>query len=316
VAPAPAESNRGRRPPLRALGSSEARLLPLCTFPPPGSEIALAVSGGADSLALLALAAGAGCRPTAYHVDHGLRPDSACEADVVRAAAERFAAGFVAKTVTVPPGPNLEARARAARQRALPPDTATGHTADDQAETMLINMLRGAATDGLASMRPGPRHPILGIRRADTRRLCSELGLDPVEDPSNADMGYLRNRLRHDLLPELCDAAGRDLVPLLCRQTRHFAEESDFLDELAGAVDPTDAAALTNAPVVLARRAVRRWLRAVDPDRYPPDSAAVERVLRVAGKEVLACEVGGGRRVRRSAGRLVIEPGSGAPPKR
>jgi len=283
-------------------------LVARCTFPPAGTEVGLAVSGGPDSLALLALAAEAGCKPVAYHVDHGLRPGSADEAAVVREAAERFGAGFVSLRVSVAPGPNLEARARMARFGALPREVATGHTADDQAETVLLNTLRGAGPDGLAGMRPGPRHPILAIRRAETHQLCSDLALPTVSDPSNADVSLLRNRVRHEVLPTLSALSGRDLVPLLARQAQHFAEESELLDGLALRLDPTDAAGLTAAPPVLARRAVRRWLRELDAEGHPPDSATVARVLNVAAKAALACEVGGGRRIRRSAGRLVLEP--------
>lgn len=291
-----------------AMVTSVSRLVARCTFPPAGIEIALAVSGGPDSLALLALAAEAGCRPVAYHVDHGLRPGSAEEAPVVQAAAERFGAGFVSLRVSVAPGPNLEARARAARFGALPEGVATGHTADDQAETVLLNTLRGAGPDGLAGMRRGPRHPILAIRRTETHQLCSELALQVVHDPSNADVGLLRNRVRHEVLPVLSAIAGRDLVPLLARQAQHFADESELLDVLALALDPTDATGLAAAAPVLARRAVRRWLREADAEGHPPDSATVERVLQVASKRALACEIAGGRRVRRSAGRLLLEP--------
>jgi tRNA(Ile)-lysidine synthase len=284
-----------------------AELLARCNFPAAGSDVALAVSGGADSLALLVLAATSGCHAVAYHVDHGLRPGSGSEAYVVRGAAERFGTGFVSVQVCVAPGPNLEARARSARSAALPPDAATGHTADDQAETVLLNLLRGSGPDGLAGMRRGPRHPILALRRSETRLLCSSLALVPVEDPSNTDMAHLRNRVRHEVLPSLCAVAQRDLVPVLARQAAHFADESDLLDTLAAAIDPTDAKALVAAPAVLARRAVRRWLRAADPEDHPPDSATVERVLDVASMRSRACEVGAGQRVRRSAGRLGLE---------
>ncbi len=288
-----------------------AGLLRRCTFPPGGTEVSLAVSGGADSLALLALAAAAGCRPTAFHVDHGLREGSAGEAEVVREAAERFGAGFGALRVELEPGPNLEARARLARYSVLPAGVATGHTADDQAETILLNLVRGAGPDGFAGMRPGPMHPLLALRRSETRALCASLGLRVVEDPSNTELGYLRNQVRLRALPALCALARRDLVPVIARQARHFASEGDFLEELAGAIDPTDAKALAAAPPVLARRAVRRWLRTVDPEGHPPDSATVDRVLEVAALRAAACEIGGGRRVRRSGGRLFLEP-SGA----
>ena len=109
--------------------------------------------------------------------------------------------------MSVAPGPNLEARARAARFAVLPADVATGHTMDDQAETILVNLLRGAGADGLAGMAPGRRHPLLGLRRLETHALCAEVGLEPVCDPSNADPAFVRNRVRHELLP-LCARGG------------------------------------------------------------------------------------------------------------
>ena len=130
------------------------------------------MSGGADSLALLALASAAKCVVTAVHVDHGLRPGSHTEAAVVAAAAERFGAAFDARRAPVDPGPNLEARAREARYAVLPKDALTGHTADDQAETVLLNLLRGAGLDGLAGMTAA-RHPLLRVRRARNPRAVS-----------------------------------------------------------------------------------------------------------------------------------------------
>jgi tRNA(Ile)-lysidine synthase len=257
------------------------------------------VSGGADSLALLALATSAGCAATAVHVDHGLRSGSVAEADVVAEAAARFGAGFRSVRVDVPPGPNLEARARAARYAALPPDVLTGHTADDQAETVLLNLLRGAGTSGLAGMRRD-RRPLLDLRRAETAALCAELGLAPVEDPTNASLAWRRNRVRHQLLPLLDDIAARDVVPVLARQADLLRDEDDLLDDLAAVIDVTDARALSAAPEALARRAVRRWLT-VD---HPPDAATVDRVLAVAAGASRACDVGRGRRVERNAMRL------------
>lgn len=250
------------------------------------------------------LATAAGCAVTAHHVDHGLRPGSADEAGVVAAAAERFGAAFVAHRVALAPGPNLEARARDARRAVLPEGVATGHTADDQAETVLLNLLRGAGLDGLAGMRPGPAKPLLALRRAETRALCAGAGLEPVADPSNADPAFLRNRVRHELLPLLDHLAGRDVVAVLARQAGVLRDEADLLDELASAVDPADSRAVAALPPALARRVVRRLLAG----EHPPDGATVERVLAVARHEVAACEVGGGRSVRRTAGRLRVEP--------
>ncbi len=287
-------------------GPGVDELLGRCTFPPPGTALVCAVSGGPDSLALLVLACAAGAAVTAVHVDHGLRPGSAGEAEVVAAAAARFGAAFRSETAVVEDGPNLEARARAARRAAVGPGAATGHTMDDQAETVLLNLLRGAGLDGLAGMRAGPGHPILGLRRAETGALCHDLGLDPVRDLSNSDRRFRRNRVREELLPLCCAVAGRDVVPVLARQAGLLAAEGDLLDELAGAIDPSDGAALAAAPGPLARRATRRWLRHDGP--HPPDAAAVERVLGVARGEVRATDVAPGRRVRRSHGRLSVAP--------
>jgi len=268
-------------------------------------------------LALLVLAVSAGCRVTAVHVDHGLRPASASEALVVADAAARFGAGFRSERVEVAPGPNQEARARAARQAILPEGAATGHTADDQAETMLLNLVRGAGRDGLAGMRPGPTKPILALRRSETHALCTELGLEPVVDPSNLDPGLRRNRVRHELLPLLDSIAQRDVVAVLVRQAGLWRDEAELLDGLASSLDSHDGPALAAAPPALARRAVRRLVQSSPPgdsadgpsDAHPPGAAAVERILRVARRQAVACEVAGGIRVRRSGGRLHVERG-------
>lgn len=281
-----------------------AELLARCPFPPSGTEVSCAVSGGPDSLALLALAVAAGAKVTAVHVDHGLRAGSDTEAEVVAAAARRLGAAFRAERAVVPPGPNLEARARAARYGVLPPGVLTGHTADDQAETVLLNLLRGAALDGLAGYRPEQR-PLRHLRRRDTHELCRRLGLDVVTDPTNTDLRFRRNRVRHELLPLLEAIAERDVVEVLARQADLIGADVALLDELAGALDPTDARALAVAPEALARRAVRRWLRH-GPEQHPPSSASVERVLAVARGTAVACQVEGGRTVRRSQGRLAL----------
>ena len=297
-----------------------AEALAHCTFPGPGSRLVCAVSGGPDSLALLVLATAAGCAVEAVHVDHGLREGSAAEADVVRSAARDFGARFSSRRVSVAPGPNLEARARAARYGALPADVATGHTMDDQAETVVCNLVRGSGLDGLAAMRPGPTHPMLGVRRTQTEGICAALGLVAVRDPSNDDPRHLRNRVRHELLPLWAAVAGRDPVPLLARHAAVAGDDADLLDALAAAIvaDPSDARSLSSVPLAVRRRAVRRWLRqagatpvsggrAGGDGRHPPSLAEVTRVLAVAGGDAVATELAGGVRVRRSGGRLAVE---------
>jgi tRNA(Ile)-lysidine synthase len=321
--------------PARPDGTSDliAALLARCQFPPSrtsGSahdQLVLAVSGGRDSLALLILAAHTGRRVVAIHVDHGLRPGGVEEAAAVAAAAARYGAGFESRTVSVAPGPDLEARARRARYQTLPPGVLTGHTMDDQAETVLLAVLRGAALDGLVGMRPTrsspgpsplrraglegwPVRPLLGLRRRETAALCTSAGLDPVVDPTNDDPRFRRNRVRAEVLPLLSEVAGRDLVPVLARQADLLAEDACLLESLSAAIDPTDARRLARAPVPLARRAVRRWLRTAetgaDSECHPPSASEVARVLEVAAGAVRACELAGGRRVERHAGRLHV----------
>lgn len=288
----------------------EVALLARCSYPPAGTAVACAFSGGADSVALVVLAVAAGCVVRAVHVDHGLRPESSDDARAAVGLANCIGVPCDVVTVHVTQGPNLEARARVARHEALPPGVLLGHTADDRAETLLINLLRGAGLDGLAAMGPAPNRPILALRRAETRALCAERGLEPVHDRSNDDRRFVRNRVRAELLPLMDDIAGRDVGALLVRTAEVLADDAAALTAAADGLDPTDARALAAAAPALARRAIRRWLVTVTVG-YPPDRAAVERVRRVAAGERLACELSGGIRVERHHQRLrVVTPGA------
>ena len=237
----------------------------------------------------------------------------------MRAIASQLGAQFRAARVEIDAGPNLEARAREARYAAL--DAArvdvgadvvlVGHTADDQAETVLLNVLRGSAAAGLAGM--APRHgrvvrPLLAVRRHDTRALCDALGCAVLSDPMNDDRTFRRVAIRHDVLPLLSSLAERDLVPVLARQAEILRSDAEYLDALAADAwpdaDGARAAALAVLPPPLARRAVRRWVGAP-----PPSMAEVERVLAVARGDTRATELAGGRAVRRSAGQLVLTVG-------
>lgn len=279
-----------------------AELLAQCTFPPSATPVSCAVSGGADSMALLVLAVNHGLHVTAHHVNHSLRHDSDADVELVSSLAQQLGVDVVTHRVSVEHGANLEARARSARYGVLPSDIMTGHTADDQAETMLINLMRGAATQGLSAMTPGICRPLLQLRRTDTHALCAELDISVVHDHTNDDTSYLRNNIRHNLLPAMNTMSQRDLVPILTRAANVMRDDNELLDLLAAALDPTDAVALTAAPIALARRALRTWLS----HPYPPDQATIERVLMVASGARLACDIGGGREIRRSKQRLVL----------
>lgn len=288
------------------MSAETSDLLARCTFPPAGTAVDCAVSGGPDSLALLVLGAEAGCRVTAWHVDHGLRSGSADEANVVAQAAARWDAAFEARTAHCQPGPNLEARARAARYEVLPPAVLTGHTADDQAETVLLNLIRGAGPDGLAGIDPS-RRPLLDLRRTETQALCDAVGLEPVQDPSNLDPAHRRNRIRHELLPLLCDIAQRDVVPIIARSAGLMGGIRDLLEDLAAAIDPTDAKAVAQASEPLAQMALRRWIQQETNAEHPPDAAAIERVMAVVRNEARSTEIGGGWSVTRSSQRLGLQ---------
>ena len=282
-------------------------LLACCRFPPPGEALDLAVSGGPDSVALAALAAMAGVRGSIWHVDHGLRSTSADEAGAVEEFAGVLGMPFHLVRDPVPSGPNLEARARALRRDRIPAGAATGHTMDDQAETVLINLARGAGPRGLAGMRPGPSKPLLGIRRADTEAICAALGLTPIRDPSNQSPDFVRNRVRHELLPLLGEIAKRDPIPILARSAAVFRAEDDLLDFQASELDAGDAAALAAAARPLRMRALRRAVSAIS--GYPPDRASLERLeeLIVRGGR-FRLRLSGGVEVQGVRGKIVYRP--------
>ena len=134
-------------------------LLARCSFPTEGAAVTCAVSGGPDSMAMLALAVAAACRPHAVYIDHGLRPGGKEEAALVKAGADAARGVLRSHLGNRRPGPDLEARARYARYAVLPEGCMVGHTADDQAETLLLNLLRGAGLDGLSGMQAAGRCP-------------------------------------------------------------------------------------------------------------------------------------------------------------
>jgi tRNA(Ile)-lysidine synthase len=280
-----------------------------------GTSVVVACSGGPDSLALLALTAAADIAVEAVHVDHGLRDGTASDFAVVADAAGALGVRARSVRIDVGSGGNLEARARDARYAAL--DAArveagaalvlVGHTADDQAETVLLNLLRGAATAGLAAMREVHGtivRPLLGLRRADTTEICARLRFVPVVDPMNSDGRFRRVWLRREVIPTLEAGAGRDLPALLARQAEVLRDETDLLESLAtlalaDAGDPPRIAVLAALDPALARRAVRQWLGG-----RPASLATVDAVLAVVRGERRAVEVPGGARVVRRGGRL------------
>ncbi|HEY1906059.1 MAG TPA: tRNA lysidine(34) synthetase TilS [Myxococcaceae bacterium] len=300
----------------------------------------MAVSGGVDSLALLLSASEvAGGRLGVASLDHGLRPESADEVARVGELARSLGVPFHRESLGLQPGPGMEERARKARYAALDriarehgyAAIATAHTADDQAETLLMRLSRGAALRGAASIRAdGPRilRPLLGVRRAQTEARVAAAGLQPVRDPSNADPGLFRSRVRHAVLPVLREAAGPGVVERLARFARSAAEDEELLSALAAqALDRVrdgaglDAVAVRALPWPIRARVLRTWLEAQGhpvSDRLLRDVAdAIERGARTGlpGRAVLATEGGWVRVPPRDAARPpeVRELGAGIP---
>ena len=244
----------------------------------PGADHwAVALSGGADSLALTAAAAA--LRPTvALIVDHGLQPESAQVAADARAQA--LALGCVAARVlcvSVGTAGGPEAAARAARYAAL--DDARGgaavllgHTLDDQAETVLLGLGRGSGPRSLAGMRrydPPWCRPLLAVRREVTRQTCAELGLRPWTDPHNSDPRFTRSRLRNEVLPLLEEVLGGGVAGALARTATALRENTELIDALAAQALPAAAdgadlnvAALQPLPGPVRRTVIRAWLLA------------------------------------------------------
>ena len=209
----------------------------------------MACSGGADSLALAAAAAHVGTR--AVHglvVDHGLQPGSAAQAAAACAALAGLGVDARVAAVTVTEaGDGPEAAARRARYAALREESTAwggapvllGHTLDDQAETVLLGLGRGSGARSLAGMRawdPPWCRPLLGVRRAVTRAACAEAGLEPWEDPHNADPRYTRVRLRREVLPLLEDVLAGGVAEALARTAGQLADDDAALDATASEV--------------------------------------------------------------------------------
>ncbi|MGW1059575.1 tRNA lysidine(34) synthetase TilS [Micromonospora rubida] len=236
--------------------------------------VLVACSGGADSLALAAatafVAPRLGRRAGLVTVDHALQAGSDQRAAAV--AAWAAGAGFTpAEAVRVdvagrPGGP--EAAARQARYQALVEAARrhgaaallTGHTRDDQAETVLLALARGAGPRGLAGMPPRRDlsgvpllRPLLDVTREQTRKACAALGLTPWDDPHNTDPSYARSRVRADVLPALVRALGPAVLDNLARTARLVAADTAALDALAAAaLAPPDPAVLADPAAALA----------------------------------------------------------------
>jgi tRNA(Ile)-lysidine synthase len=272
---------RGAPPPV--LIARVRRTLRERALVPRGSRVLCACSGGPDSAGMLAcLARLAGEQSfvlEAASVDHGLRAEAAEDVAIARSQAERLGLPFHALKIQVAPGSSLQARARELRYAALSElatriaasRIAVGHTRDDQAETVLARVLRGAGLRGLAGIRParddGVVRPLIDCRRLDVHRLARECFTRIANDRSNADPRFERVRIRSHALP-LLEAEDRALV----RHLTWIADDAraciELVDALADAalaralIDEKSLAisALAKEPAPVRHAALRTWI--------------------------------------------------------
>ena len=298
----------------------------------PGETVVVACSGGADSLALLAAtvfeARRAGWRVVGATVDHGLQEGSAPHADRVVA---QMAGLGVDETVVVrvsvdPGGRGVEAAAREARYAVLAEVAARlesrvvllGHTLDDQAETVLLGLVRGSGGRSIAGMRHAFdefRRPFLEVTRAQTEAACAAEGIEPWEDPHNTDPRFTRARVRHGVLPVLEEQLGPGVAAALARTADSLQADLAALDEAADealaaatAEDGLRVAELARRPLAIRTRALRlAALAAGSPasELFRVHVLAMDDLLSGAGNR--SVDLPGHLRCGRRGDRLVLE---------
>jgi tRNA(Ile)-lysidine synthase len=282
----------------------------------PGDLVLVACSGGPDSVCLLYslwhLRRLFKIRLAVFHFDHRLRPDSAKDAAYVRRLTERLKLPFHLRTAEDRPkkGVSVEAWATVARMNAANDirreiggkAIAEGHTLDDQAETVLLNLIRGSGLEGIAGIDPGRGEhtrlvqPLFDVERADVEAFCRALHLRPRRDPMNADRRYLRAAIRGEVLPLLERATGRGVSRAIARTADLLRADGDELkagaviayrdtvDGDRGADVRFDAAKLRALPPTVASRVIRLAVYNVLSTEWaaPWSKNAIEAVLDLA----------------------------------
>ena len=283
----------------------------------PGQRVAVAVSGGADSVCLLhALIELGGLKLAVLHVDHRLRgEESRGDVEFVRELAARFGLPFCLRELDLPTG-NVEQEARRARLAFFHEQIAAGsadrvalgHTRSDQAETVLFRFLRGSGTAGLSGIRPitaeGLVRPLIEIERAEVERFLRERGIAWREDSTNATGEFARNRIRRHLLPELAAGWNPRIVETLAHTAEIAQGEEEYwhgeVERLAaryltrgsGGV-LVKAAAFGDLPVAAARRLARRAIEIAKGDLRGVDFRHAEHVLEVARGAAVRAQIRG-----------------------
>ena len=299
---------------------------------PPDERCLIGVSGGRDSVALLHLLLGTGFKKLVVcHLDHGLRAESREDARCVAALAERLGLKAVIARENVAARAkrkhlSLETAAREARYAFFArvaraqkcPRLFLAHHADDQAETLLFNLFRGSAAAGLAAMRPLTTRtvggvtlqiarPLLGMWREEIDAFIAERAIAFREDASNADPRHTRNRMRHEIIPAIERALGRDVRRAVWRAAEILRDEDDYLasrPELRDLPETLETSALRAHPVALQRRIIHAWLRAQGVADV--GFAEVEAVRGLLAGRRAKVNLPGALHARRRAGRLFL----------
>ena len=278
----------------------------------PGGDLVVALSGGADSAALAYLLVHLGRSFRSVHVNHQLPASAHLEA-AARAVAGSLGADLEAAEIEIPPGASLEGQARTARYRALlaslrPGETLlTAHTLDDQAETVMMNLLRGSGPAGLAGISPESgtlARPMLAVTRSETRELAALALLPFFDDPSNLDNSLRRNVIRLEVIPELSARFNPRLVEALARTAELIGYDEAHLRAEAGAVPvmregrslalPLGALSAVARPI--ADRALRRALALIRPP-HGGNSAELEDIWGVVTRARKSVSLAGGLEV-------------------
>lgn len=290
----------------RRLTELEGRLQGLLDLP--DGNLLLGLSGGADSAALGHLLVRSGRRARALHVNHGL-PASAVLEKAATAICDRLGLELNVLEVEVPRGASAEGQARTARYEALLAATEEGswlltaHTLDDQAETVMLNLLRGAGPSGLTGIparRGRVARPMLRVRRAETRELAGLAGLPFLDDPGNIDPRNRRNTIRRDVLPDLSARFNVRLVESLARTATLLGAAQAQLDGSADQVElltgegevAVAIGVLAAVPDPVADIVIRRCLSTIRPP-HSGTASEVEAVRAVAARRRVSARLAG-----------------------
>jgi tRNA(Ile)-lysidine synthase len=220
------------------------------------------------------------------------------------------------RTVVLGPGPSPEEQARDARYGALADvegPVLTGHTRDDDVETVMLNLIRGSGATGLSGIprfRPPHIHrPMLSVSRDETREIATLAGLPYADDPMNSDLSLTRNRIRLEILPSM-RALNPRVDEAISRAASVLERDSGYLDEMAASLyqDPVPVSLLSTVPRVLADRVLRRLLEECG---VGPTSDRMERVWSVVAGDSDRQDLTRGRVVVRKGAVVVIETGDG-----